>query len=802
VSSVEQEFIEDLAAYGIHVTSTIVADGRLHRAHVHGDRGNAKNLVYKIHDDDWPSWYFCDHKRGIEATGSSKVAKSRNLSPAEMDELRRKAAAAKKAREEELRQHHARRSAYCAQLYETAKPANDNHPYLAAKGMPATRLLRQVDQLQAAEFFEGAEPRLIRDVLLVPVYGADGLQSVQAIQPDGTKLYCAGAPIVGGYHPIRGDTAVTVICEGYATGAAIHHATGYSVACAMSAGNLEAVADALKQKYPAGRFAICADNDHATKGNPGISAGRKVAVKYDWPVLAPDFGQSPEPGETDWDDWLRGHGSAEQLKAIIDAAFAPPEPDALPAIPELVNPAQVYSWAEVDLTIPAKYSELSVSKQFAASYAPVLRWVEDWKGWMVWAGHRWSRDNRLASMEHAKRLCAAVADYARNDFAAFSNENQIRATIEKYGSARAIGNVLNLAKSDPIIAADVDQWDADPWRLNTPGGTVDLRTGQMHPHRREDYMTKSTAATPEGDCPTWLAFLDTATGGDTELQAFIQRMVGYCLTGSVRDHALFFVYGSGGNGKGTFLNTIEAILAGYATTSPMDTFTESKDKAHPTELARLVGARLVTAQETEEGKRWAEDRIKALTGGDRISARFMNKDFFEYNPQFKLVFAGNHRPSLRNVDEAIRRRLHLIPFTVVPPRKDPELPAKLRAEAGGILAWAVQGCLEWQRIGLQPPEIVKSATDAYLEEQDVFGSWIDSCCVTGKTYEARSSTLYASFKRHCENAGEFVVSQKRWGAIMGNRGFMSRKTNGLVVYQGIQVRADDEFGPGRWSADF
>lgn len=789
------EFLDDLASAGITVTGEIIADGQLHRAHVSGDKPGAKNLVYKIYDDEWPSWYFCDHKRGIEATGTSKVARDRNRSPAEIEELRRKAAKAKKQRERELAQRHAERAEYCATLTAALPPANDNHPYLKAKAIPATKAARFAPEIQAAEFFDGAEPRIIRDALVLPLYNTHGkVQSIQLIQPDGQKLFCSGASVAGAYHPIKGDSTVTLICEGYATGVALHQATGYSVACAMSAGNLEAVADLLRRKYPDGQFVIAADNDHATENNPGITHGRRAAVKHGLPIVAPDFGTEPKPGETDWDDWLRVRGSAQELADLIRKAVNPADE---PALPAPANPAALYHWADVDLTIPAKYSELSVSKQFAASFSHTLRWVEGWKTWMIWTGKRWQHDRKLLAMENAKRLCAAVADYAVSDFIEFTTENQKRTVIEKYGSARTIGNVLTLSKSDPTIAAEVDQWDADPWLLNTPAGTVNLRTGETRPARIEDYLTKSTSASPGGDCPTWLSFLDTATGSNPELIGFLRRMVGYCLTGSVRDHALFFVYGAGGNGKGTFLNVIERILAGYATASPMDTFTESRDKSHPTELARMVGARLVTAQETEEGKRWAEDRIKALTGGDTITARFMNRDFFEYRPQFKLVFAGNHRPSLRNVDEAIRRRLYLIPFTVTPPKKDPDLAEKLLAESGGILAWAIEGCMEWQRVGLCPPEIVRAATDEYLAEQDTIGTWIADSCVTGPGFSAKSSALYANYKAWCDDAGEFTLSQKRWAAIMTNRGFATYK-NSTTYYAGIGVKSD----ASTWSNPF
>ena len=229
--------------------------------------------------------------------------------------------------------------------------------------------------------------------------------------------------------------------------------------------------------------------------------------------------------------------------------------------------------------------------------------------------------------------------------------------------------------------------------------------------------------------------------------AFLQRVAGYALTGITREHALFFLYGVGANGKTTFLNAITGALGDYCRNAPIETFTATQSERHPTDLAGLRGARLVTAVETEEGRRWAESKIKALTGGDKISARFMRQDFFEYAPQFKLLIAGNHKPGLRSVDEAIRRRLHLIPFTVtIPPaERDPDLPNKLKAESAGILQWMIEGCLQWQQRGLAPPGIVTAATAAYLEAEDSMAAWISDCCEIDPNHWESGACLFASW---------------------------------------------------------
>ncbi len=325
--------------------------------------------------------------------------------------------------------------------------------------------------------------------------------------------------------------------------------------------------------------------------------------------------------------------------------------------------------------------------------------------------------------------------------------------------------------------------------------TVDLKTGAQYTPRRADYMTKAAAAKPGGECPTWRAFLKRVTDGDQDLQDYLQRVVGYCLTGCTHEHAMFFLYGIGANGKSVFINTISGMMGDYAVVAPMEAFISSPNDRHPTELAMLRGARLVTAVETEEGKRWAESRIKALTGGDRITARFMRRDFFEFTPKFKLMIAGNHKPSLRSVDEAIRRRMHLIPFTVtIPPEdRDERLTEKLKAEWGGILQWAIDGCLEWQRVGLGRAEAVRAATDEYLAAEDAFALWLEECCQRTEMAHETTADLFGSWKGWAERTGEAMGSQKRFSQTMLARGFELKRQGGTgrAGFIGVRlIRAD------------
>lgn len=427
-------------------------------------------------------------------------------------------------------------------------------------------------------------------------------------------------------------------------------------------------------------------------------------------------------------------------------------------------------------------TEDALALAFTRRYHRDWRYVAAWGRWLVWDGQRWRNEDTLAATDLIRSVCRQTALRADD-----------RKVAAKLASSGTVGGVERLARADRRHAATTDEWDADPWLLNTPGGVVDLKTGRMRANDRSDRMTKITTATPRGECPQWRSFLSDVTGGDQNLQDYLQRMVGYALTGSTREHALFFLYGTGANGKSVFVNTLADILGDYATNAPMDTFMETRTDRHPTDMAGLRGARFVAAIETEQGKRWAESKLKSLTGGDKIAARFMRQDFFEFFPQFKLFVAGNHKPAIRNIDEAMKRRLHLIPFTItVPPEKrDKHLQQKLLAERDGILAWALEGCLAWQRLGrLDPPQLVLDATDEYFEAEDALGRWMDERCLRVGTAKSLTAELFTDWKQWAEAAGEFVGSQKRFADLLLTRGLEKwRNGMGLRGFLGIGLKA-------------
>jgi putative DNA primase/helicase len=358
--------------------------------------------------------------------------------------------------------------------------------------------------------------------------------------------------------------------------------------------------------------------------------------------------------------------------------------------------------------------------------------------------------------------------------------------------------VRTLIQSDRGIALSPDVLDHNPWVLNTPGGIVDLVTGALNPADPDELCTKSTSVPPDfnAEAPEWLRFLEEATGGDRDLVAYLKRLSGYTLTGSTREQHLTFIWGPGGNGKSVFLNTLMEILGDYGRTATMETFSASNSDRHSTDIAHLMGARMVAASETTAGRRWDEARVKKLTGGEPVAARFMRQDNVVFMPTFKLIFAGNHKPEIRDLDDAMKRRIHMVPFTVTPKVIDRELAAKLRAEAPAILAWMIEGCLEWQAIGLNPPEAVRVATEEYFAEEDAFGRWLADITDLEPGQFTELVQLYASWLEWAGRNGEYPGSVKRLSAALVARHYKKGKhsESRRIGFSGLALRpSTDDF---------
>jgi putative DNA primase/helicase len=350
--------------------------------------------------------------------------------------------------------------------------------------------------------------------------------------------------------------------------------------------------------------------------------------------------------------------------------------------------------------------------------------------------------------------------------------------------------VERLARADQRLAARSSDFDADPWVLNTPDGVIDLKTGDIRLAHRDDFVSKMTAVGPGRSCPVWREFLRRITDGNSELERFTARSIGYGLTGITREHVLFFDFGLGANGKTVKNETIAGLLGDYALPAPIEMFTASKLQRHTTDVAALQGTRFVTASETEAGCALAESRIKLLTGGDTISARRMRRDNVSFKPQFKLFLTGNHKPRLSSRNEAMARRIHLIPFKVTIPahERDLKLAERLKEEWPGILSWAIDTCIEWQRIGLAPPNTVREATANYIEAEDSFGKWITIAIEVDPNAMAKTTDLFGSWCSFAQETREEVGTMKDFTEVMEARGFSKQHTREGNRWFGIRLR--------------
>jgi len=479
-------------------------------------------------------------------------------------------------------------------------------------------------------------------------------------------------------------------------------------------------------------------------------------------------------------------GQKKKPKQKAKAKSKPP-PASSPPVPSNVVALRKPVPEDEPLGAPPEFSEDGLAERFTQKYLNELLYCAAWKNWMVWAEGQWKIDTTLYGFDAARRVCKAAASEVidRVDL----GEKRFKIS-ERLCSRSVMLNVESIAKTDRAHVVVPSEFDADPWSLNTPSGIIDLKTGNLRPARRDDFARKITAVGPGGKCPIWLNYLDEATQGDEELKGYLKRIAGYCLTGSITEHAFFFLYGSGGNGKGIYKDMLDWMLQDYARAANIDTFTEQRFSKHSSEIAYFQGARLVTSTEPDEGSRWAISRIKAMTGGDPITAAFKHQNEFTFYPLFKLLFTGNVKPSLKNVDRAIKRRLYLIPFEHDVPieEQDGDLPEKIRNEGSGILSWMLEGCMEWQQTGLKPPYRVIASTNEYLESEDRIGTFLDEECIVDKSQRVKNALLYMRYHQWSDTGNEFTLSKKRFFESIRAKGFISLKSSGDNVVIGLAVK--------------
>lgn len=421
---------------------------------------------------------------------------------------------------------------------------------------------------------------------------------------------------------------------------------------------------------------------------------------------------------------------------------------------------------------PFALTDSGNAERFAAQHRDRARYVPAWKQWLIWDGTRWRPDDQCAidllAKETARSMDAEVAREPDED-----KRKRLRVHAAKMESRQGRENMIALARSE--LAAAPEGFDSDPWLFNARNGTIDLRAGELRPHRREDMITKLARVDfdPNANAPRWEAFLSRVMGGNADLVAFLQRVAGYSLAGVTTEHVLIFSFGEGDNGKGVFHNALANVLGEYASKAPRGLLYESRNERHPTEFADLFGARFVLCPEVKEGQRFDEALVKDLVGEDRVKARRVFEDFWEFKPTHTLFVCGNHKPVVKGNDHGIWRRIRLIPWTVRIPEeeKDRTLLSKLAAEAPGILAWAVRGCVEWQAKGLGQPPAVEAATAAYRKESNPLHDFFGARC-SFEDPEAKVSRrdLRAAYEVWCREVGATAVGPRRFAEAMKARG--------------------------------
>lgn len=430
------------------------------------------------------------------------------------------------------------------------------------------------------------------------------------------------------------------------------------------------------------------------------------------------------------------------------------------------------------------------TSRLAALCGSDLRYCREDGRFLVYQGGRWAERKPDRVLAMTKKVIADLwGDVA--ELPDGSLKDAVRKHAIRTESRVARKAMIDLVMAEKGIAISLSDLDRDAWLLNVKNGTLDLRSGKLRCFNRDDLITKQSTVSwdPAATCPRFILFLDEIFLGDKALIGFIKRVIGYVLTGDVSEQVLIFCHGSGRNGKTTLVEIVLALLGEYGIQAAPEILSLRKGEVHPTEQADLFGVRLAAAQEVKEGGSWDERAVKALTGGDTVRARRMRQDFFQFSPTHKLLVCANHKPIVKGVDLGIWRRIKLVPFkATIPAEKcDPRLPEKLRAELPGILNWAVEGCMEWRKVGLAPPPEVEAVTARYKAENDVVGRFLDEVCMIEPMARIDNAVLYRAFTEWCKDTGEQYVSARCLGERLDDRGLTIRKTGGVNYRNGVRL---------------
>jgi putative DNA primase/helicase len=439
-----------------------------------------------------------------------------------------------------------------------------------------------------------------------------------------------------------------------------------------------------------------------------------------------------------------------------------------------------------------QFTDSTNAERLVREYGADIRYIAPWKKWVVWDDTHWQVDT--GALLYTKQL-----EMVRNIYAELykTADYRDRMDIEKYAiqseSMRRREASVRAAQYIPCLNATVDDLDTNPWLLNVENGTVDLKSGELLPHRKEDMITKLAKVRydKEAGCPMWKQFVREIMDYKADLIAFLQTAAGWSVSGDTSEQSMFILYGTGANGKSTFLNVIQNILGDYALSTWAETFMKRNNDTATNDIARLRGARFVTTSETEQGKRLSEHLIKQVTGNDALTARFLYGEYFNFVPTFKIFMASNHKPVIKGTDHGIWRRIKLIPFTtrITEDKRDRYLEQKLLAEKSGILNWLIEGVLRWKQQGLNVPAIITNATDEYRGEMDVIGNFIRERCVQRPGAAIRARELFQVYQDWCDENNEMATSERMFGIRLKELGMVQKRTSEARFWQDLAVQA-------------
>ena len=765
--------------------------GKMNRFSTSEDRHNKAGWLYPFSDGKGAAF-------GCNRDGSSFVWQQR-IDGAPMpsgDELKQAKARAAQARmqaEAERDALHATTAKMLESEYTGLPAATGENAYCVRKGVTPPNNVKQGQRGQ----------------LVIPVYGADGrLQSVQEIYPGGRKQFAKDAKFKGGrfaFSPLTDGKQIT-LTEGFSTGASVFASGAGAVVNCFSGGNLAVVAADLRQQYPHSFILVAGDLDAHGKGAEYARAVVAAAMPNSG-MLLPVFSDGRDAG--DFNDLHQFAGIDEVRKQLektdragCDSSRLSDVGEAAPLsnMREFNAPALAVADVRDGTTTTRPLTEVGNAHRLLDLHGERLRYVPDVSGWIVFRDGAWAWDR---SGSFVRETAGKLGEQIYAEGAAFSMEQaqHFAKHARTSQSARTIDAAVSLLSDQSNIRLPLALIDADSMLIGYDNArqVIDLRTELARPAVAADYITKSLAPCAIGDSAKavrWLAFLHQVFDGDAELIGWLHRWCGYMLTGSTSEQIFLFFFGLGANGKSVFAELLKYLMGDYGRAVASETLTETKRQAGGAspDLADLIGCRLAMSSETEDGSALAESLVKSLTAGDTITARQLYAQPVQFQPAFKLLMLGNHRPIIRGNDYGIWRRVRLVPFTKTfsEQDRDPHLLDTLKAEAPHILAWMVDGCMEWQRRGLADiPAVVASQTADYRQEQDIIGQWLCECTNIDGAAEVESGELFASYREWCETSnGSKPASKTSLCRRLPERGFQSRRSNGKSYWRGLSLKAN------------